>query len=190
MMFKRFNLNPMLLIMLAVMWLIPPSFATTQINGRQIQDATITPAKLSAQPSARVYRGSGTQSISNATFTALLWGAESWDSMGHSTSFNSNELTVPSGMGGKWLIVANVYWDANSAGVRSIRIRKNGSTIIAQGNVANAGGTDNPVQTLTTIVNLAATDYFDALVYQNSGGTMAVNAGEEMSYFAAYRLGP
>ena len=68
------------------------------------------------------------QTIANATSTEITWNNEYYDTDNfHSTSSNTNRITIPSGKGGKYLITATVYYDdINSTGLRRVLLWKIG----------------------------------------------------------------
>jgi hypothetical protein len=117
---------------------------------------------------ARVYH-TANQSISHATGTELAFNSERYDSNAfHSTSSNNSRLTVPTGLGGKYLISANVKWTAGT-GYRELALRRNAATLIAVDS-REAAPTYGTYQELTTLYQLDAADYVEARVYQESGG--------------------
>lgn len=69
----------------------------------------------------KAYESVGSQAMGNLVYTAVTFRAEAFDSNDfHSTSSNTQKLVVPSGLGGKYLIVgvfwANYYTGANGTG--------------------------------------------------------------------------
>ena len=69
-------------------------------------------------------------------------------------------------------------WVANAAGVRIVRIRLNGGTYIAidDRNATSAGNTECAFM---TEYKLAAGDYLEVEVFQNSGGALNVTINPE-----------
>ena len=128
-------------------------------------------------PSCRANR-TATQSIADITATAVSFtAADSWDTDSfHSTVSNQSRLTVPSGLGGKYLIVASANWANNSTGWRDLSIRANGSTNLAAARVGT--GTANPyaISTITTVEQLAAGTYIEVTIWQNSGAALDITA--------------
>jgi hypothetical protein len=114
----------------------------------------------------------GDQSVANASTVILTWGTEFWDVGGyHSTTTNPSRVTIPAGLGGKYLLTGFLVFPANAVGSRFAGIKVN-------------GGTDNFLQsgdgnaTYSTYVNyscifeLVAGDYFEVIAFQNSGGSL------------------
>lgn len=142
----------------------------------------------SSVPAARAYN-SANIAISNATNTALTFDSERWDTDTiHSTSSNTGRLTATTA--GKYLIVGQVRWPANVTGLRQVWIKLNATTDIA---VKRKAQTENDLlgMDVTTLYDLDATDYVELYVYQNSGGSLNVEASSAWSpEFMMIRLGP
>lgn len=131
-----------------------------------------------APPSCKANRTT-TQSIADLTATAVSFdAADSWDTDSiHSPSTNPSRLTVPSGLGGKYLIVASVPWANHTTGWRDFTIRANGSTGLDSTRVGTGVANPYPISTITTIQQLAAGTYLEVVVWQNSGAALDVLAG-------------
>lgn len=129
-----------------------------------------------AKPMCRVY-SVGDRSVSTVTETAILFDGERYEVGGalHSTVTNSSRITVPSGGDGVYSIGATVAWvNSNTSGIRIVSIRLNGSTMIAR--TESLGTANSSAQTLSCDYKLAAGDYVETVVYQNSGALLAVAA--------------
>ena len=131
-------------------------------------------APASAYSGASVYN-SAYISLTNNTDTTLTFNTENYDTDSyHSTSSNTSRLTVPSA--GKYLITANVGFAANATGYRFAKIQKNGTTNVSSiGTNAAPNGTFDTHINNSVVVDAAASDYFEIIVFQNSGG--ALNGG-------------
>ena len=134
------------------------------------------------KPHCRVYN-SANQSVATATFTTITHNSERFDVGGmHSTVTNTSRITIPTGGGGRYLIGAGLFWAANATGQRAITILLNGTTRIVYDNRAAVAAVES-VHQVTTLYNLAAGDYIEMSVYQNSGGnlnaTVAANYASE-----------
>lgn len=129
------------------------------------------------QPRCLAYHAT-TQSLNNATDTALLFNTESYDVGAlHDTATNSSRVTIPAGGDGQYLIKATYVIGAAAGGDARCFLRKNGATELE--GTAGRGLLNALFQTtwpMLTIVNLVATDYVEAIGYQNSGG--ALNSGD------------
>lgn len=136
-------------------------------------------------PTCRVYKATDT-SIANNTPTALSFTSERFDIGGmHSTLTDPSRITIPSGAGGIYRIWANVTFDVNATGLRTVAFQVNGSTMI--------GGDSRPgTASGSSIVNasvdalLAAGDYVECVVRQTSGGALdATHVGDHSPEFGA-----
>lgn len=131
--------------------------------------------------------GSAAQSISNNTFTAVLWTADTYDTDSiHDTSSNTDRFTIPAGKGGKWAISASVLFAGSSSGERRIAIYKNGASATTDQRI-NGQGTGGLTASVNSVFNLVATDYLSVYVYQDSGGSL--NIDEDLSWCSIYYLG-
>jgi hypothetical protein len=121
-----------------------------------------------------VYKSTN-QSVSNATFTAITFDTEDYDTDAfHSTSSNTSRFTVPSGKAGKYLISGNIAFDANGTGVREIAIYKNGSVLNYGPTIQTVAATYGTYVPISYVLNLSVADYIEIFAFQNSGGTLAV----------------
>ena len=138
---------------------------------------------------ARLYNTT-TQNISNATSTAITFNSESYDTGSyHSTSTNTSRITVPSD--GYYRLDAEIFYDANATGGRFLSIKKNNTTEIAYTEIGAA--TQASIATgiaLSCQIYATASDYFEVLAYQTSGGTRTTyTGGEQYNYFSVQSLG-
>lgn len=132
-------------------------------------------------------RRTTTQSLTNATLTAIQFGVEDYDTATyHDNSTNNTRLTVP--QAGKYLISGCLEFAANATGVRTAGIRLNGSTYVASQGSSSMGATLTTVVNVTTVLDLAANDYVELIGYQSSGGALNVQ-GSQMTNFSATWLG-
>lgn len=143
--------------------------------------ATYTPAAgaggATAFIGARAVAGSG-QSIANNTDVAMtLTSTESYDSDGfHDTSSNTSRMTIPAGLGGKYLVIGQASWPQNASGDRYIYIRKNGTTGFNQ-TYERASVNWKSRQQATDVLDLAAGDYIEIVIGQDSGGSLTLEGG-------------
>jgi hypothetical protein len=138
------------------------------------------------------------KTIANNTHTAITWDAEYFDSGGyHSTSTNTDRITIPTGKSGYYLITAGIEIQSNATGFRNMYLRKNGSTMNVQFNKDNnVTGNQAPAFGVATIAYLVAGDYIDVTVVQNSGASLSVyyngggvNTGDSNTHFSVAFLG-
>jgi hypothetical protein len=153
-----------------------PAITTPTITDPTISSNAITGSAarlVFKQAMVRVTK-SGAQSINNSTTTAITWDTETYDTDTlHSTVSNTSRLTAS--VTGKWLVTTSIGFAASATGSRIVTIRKNGTTDYAQAASPNAGGSDGVQVTVSDIVDLAASDYVEINVTQNSGGALNVN---------------
>lgn len=139
-----------------------------------------TPSSIQTAQAARVYRSTN-QSINNTTLTAFSPDTVDHDS-GSPTAFwaggNPTRLTAP--QAGKYTVGATVVWDTSAVGTRAIYVVKNGTTatrLAGEDMNALSGAAVN----VSTTLNLAAGDYVEFYVRQDSGGVLNVVATEQLS---------
>jgi hypothetical protein len=151
-----------------------------------VDSAEATGLKWAAVPSttptavgASAYK-SGTQSIGNATFTAVTFNTEWFDTDAfHDNSTNTSRFTIPSGKGGKYLISAMITFAANGTGRRLARVRLNNTTSIAECEAPPSGTQDTSITLQSTVMlSLVAGDYIEMSAYQASGGSLDLFGGE------------
>ncbi|KKL83056.1 hypothetical protein LCGC14_1978570 [marine sediment metagenome] len=128
------------------------------------------------------------QTISDNTATAIDLNSERYDTDTiHDLSTNNSRLTATTA--GKYVITANIEFASNSTGRRLITIRLNGSTFIAEMEW-DANQNDTTRMALTTIYELAATNYVEIVVLQTSTGNLDVVANANFSpEFAMQKMG-
>ncbi len=140
-------------------------------TGFDIEDALFS-------PTARVYNSTSI-TISNNTNTALTFDTERFDTDSiHSTTTNPGRLTATTA--GKYLIVAMVEWQGNTVGRRSLQIRLNGAAIIGTTLITITGGTTDRQQAMA-LWDMVATDYVEAMAFQDRGGGLDVNFAADYS---------
>jgi hypothetical protein len=117
---------------------------------------------------ARAYRTTD-QWIFSGTLTDIQFDAERFDTDSyHDNTNNTNRLTVPSA--GKYLLIANISWQQYAGADRQLGIRLNGTTLIAS--VRDAPPPSGySRQSVSTVWDASANDYFTCEVYHNAPGT-------------------
>jgi len=138
-------------------------------------------------PACRAYKAA-VQSVANATNVALLFDTERFDNAAfHSVVTNTSRFTVPTGAAGKYIFGSSVYFTANAGGTgRSTWWELNATTRLGQ-QEAPINATTNSNLAPTSTYALAAADYIETKVNQNSGGALNVGGapgpGAEMWSF-------
>jgi hypothetical protein len=126
---------------------------------------------------------SGTQSISNNSFTKVQFDTEDYDNGG--VYDNSTNYRFTPGENGKFVIYGSCgIASIDNGKYFTIRIYKNGSSFITP--VASHTGVhgDQRFSFIFTINNTSSTDYYEVFIYHNHGN--ARNASD--CRFAAYKL--
>lgn len=143
------------------------------LNGSDPTQLSVTIRRLA--PVGTLLTLTATQSIPNAVETAVTWPAEVRDTANAFTTAAATRVTVPAGFT-LARVTGQVTFASNGTGSRKARILKNsiqeGSGLPAVRNLA-AGGTDVSVLPLAGgVVPVAADDYLELLVQQDSGGAL------------------
>ena len=126
-------------------------------------------------PSGATYVGanvfnSTSQAITSNVDTVITFDSERNDTNGfHSTVTNTGRITIPSGYGGKYQIRAQFTYASGALGNLFYAIRKNGTAIYTQPAYSLQG-------TITIQEDLVATDYLEVGSFQNTGGSINVQA--------------
>ena len=154
----------------------------TAIGGTTAAAVRGTTLTATAQQGCGVYHAT-TQTIANNTWTGVQYNTEDWDNgTTHSTVSNTSRLTAP--VAGVYLVTANVAFAANATGVRQVVVGKNGTTPAAGVpgwgiQLQAADGTNGNRLTVSVALLLAANDYIEIFVIQNSGGDLAVGSASD-----------
>lgn len=120
-------------------------------------------------------RRNATQSIPNATYTAVLLNDQIWENPSTVWSTGATKLFAP--YTGKYLIAAYVGWLANSNGLREAYVSINGGVALAYDSRMAVNGAATR-QTMSFITTITAGQYIELYVWQNSGGSLNINALE------------
>lgn len=137
---------------------------------------------------ARVYNNANI-SVTNAGDFFLTFNTERWDTDGiHDTGSNTGRLTCQTA--GKYLIIGQIEWATNTTGNRQAYIRLNGTTDIARVTETTTAAMGCPRMIVTTIYDLAESDYVELGAYQNSGDALNVlSTGNRSPEFMMHRIG-
>jgi hypothetical protein len=129
--------------------------------------------------------------ITSGVETAVTFDAEFYDTDAfHSTSSNTDRLTVPSGKAGKYLVMFTTQWQANESAASSIKntaIKKNGNVV---GKTQVLGANSNVQQTYQTsaIVDLAVGDYITTTVYISSSNNSDLYINTTTPYYSVLSM--
>ena len=128
---------------------------------------------FSTPPSVKAVR-TASQSIANNTATAIAFtAADEWDTDSfHSTTVNNTRITVPAGLGGKYLLIGSMNMTPGTSSIRYLELKLNGTTRIEIFQVN--GQSSYTVFQPTVLTSLAAGDYVEAYAFQDSGTAQTV----------------
>lgn len=110
------------------------------------------------------------QTISNDTITAISFDTEAEDTDGFWVVGTPARITIPSGLGGEYLVTCVASFTGNGTGRREFWLYKNGSSIRRLLMPIDASVPANG--TFSTRLSLVATDYLEVFVRQTSGGNL------------------
>jgi hypothetical protein len=133
-------------------------------------------------PALRVTRDAA-QTIGNNADAAVQFNTEeAGDPWGMWDATNSTRLVAP--LDGWYMVTGFAAFVANATGVRAVRVRKNGSTVLVSDRRTSYASFDNELSIAVGPVELAATEYLELMVFQNSGGNLdtVANASLGLSY--------
>lgn len=163
------------------------NLALSIVNGDIATNADIAYTKLGAIPFCDVTHNAN-QSISDATPTILAFNTETSDTTAmHDTAVNNSRITVATA--GVYALHANVQWAANAVGHRTLELYLNGTTVIESLTDDATGGGHDTNQQIVSHRRLAANDYIEVRVTQDSGGALNVLTGTNVPHFEATWLG-
>lgn len=150
---------------------------TTVWNNARLQEIW---QNLDDEARCSVYNNA-TQSIPDATLTALTFNAEDYDQGGmHSTSSNTSRVTIPSSHNGIYLMTGQIVFASNGTGVRTGAFYKNGSLLYTNEQITAISGAVTIVN-VCAMASLAVADYIELFGYQNSGGALNVGSATRSS---------
>lgn len=110
------------------------------------------------------------QLISNSSNTKISFLTESLDTNSYWDSGAPTRIELP--YTGLYLISIRVGWASSSTGLRTIRIRKNGTSADEDIQIIPAYTGTNVYQNFTTILSLESTDYIEVVITQDSGSSL------------------
>jgi len=109
-------------------------------------------------------------------WTSLSLNSERWDTANlHETATNSGRLKAP--VAGKYYIFANITWESPiGSGLWGLRLQLNGKTVIAEQSLPNTAAPFRISMSVGTLYALAAGDYVEVQVFQNSGNPLLIRS--------------
>jgi hypothetical protein len=137
----------------------------------------------------RVFR-SVDQTIGNAAFTAVTWDSESYDvGAMHSTVTDTSRVTIPTGEGGYYLIIARATWLTHATGSRRDTVIYVDGAPASNAYGTNADDSGYRSTTCTDILSLAAGKYIEMYVRQSSDGDLSIVGAENHSFLSVIKIG-
>lgn len=167
--------------------------ASNVVTTAKIADDAVTAAKLDGVDKSllttdsnpykfSVYRA-GALSIGAGATAKVTFETESFDTNNNFDAVTNNRYVAP--VAGFYDFSAAVTIAVN-ANLYGIILYKNGSAL-KRGNFSSTGtvATDN-IFVVNTLLQLAANDYIEIYMFNNSGGGAAIGVGAEKTYFTGY----
>lgn len=128
----------------------------------------------------------GTQTtINSATWTSVALNGETFDTDTiHDTSTNNSRLTIK--LTGKYIVWASADFSAAAGGSRYMKVYKNGTTDLYVILLPPPTAANNIGGSFACVVTVAATDYIELQMYQDSGGSLTNNNALNSIFGCAY----
>ena len=139
------------------------------------------------------YTMSGTTSVANTTSTIVNYATSVFDTHTAVTAGAAWKFTVPASMGGYYLVTATAYLQTSAAWgpdeYARLELFKNNSLNTYLGSKFITTATSCSVFVIgAAIIALAAADYIDVRMYQNSGSTLTVDGDGNLGHISIARL--
>ena len=146
-----------------------------------------TPAGGLTFVGACAYATTAQTNIPQNTATALNWNNEDYDTNGfHDNSTNNSRMTIPSGKGGYYAVMAQMGWnDGNSDVQLAMYVYKNGS--IWNSYYANFGA--YPVMIVNAILPASVSDYIEIYIKHYNPSNKSTDPLQVSAKFAIAYLG-
>jgi len=125
----------------------------------------------------RLRRSLTFQSVATATSVQASFDKEVFDDANFANiSTSATRITIPTGYSGRYLVGGWAWFSANSTGMRSIGIVKNGDGVTDEywidAHSGNAGASDGTSMSCSGYFNLTEGDYLELYLFQRSGSTL------------------
>ena len=127
---------------------------------------------------------SSAQSISNGTYTTIIFNSEQYDT-NNAYNTSNGRFTVPSGESGKYFFYGHYRYQTASSFNSNIEIHKNGSQVAHFG-----GGTKSnyPSNSISYSADLSVGDYIEVKAWQESGGSLDLTGNIAYTSFFGMKL--
>ena len=133
-------------------------------------------------------KSASSQAVTEGSNNLVVLGTEVFDT---DSAFSSNRFTVPSGEGGKYFFSAglgtNQAIDDNKTFI--VKFHKNGSEILdGYTRLRGTGANVNLSITMTSILDLSASDYIELYFYTDNSDTNVEISGDARTFLSGYKL--
>lgn len=125
--------------------------------------------------------GSGVTALANNTATVIALATPLWGNGSVWNGATPSRLTAT--LTGRYLILANVGFDANAVGRRICQIRANGVTLVTE-QATNTAATGTAVIHAASEYDLLAGEYVEMLALQTSGGPLNSTAVQHQTWMS------
>jgi hypothetical protein len=138
---------------------------------------------LAKQSAFHGYLPEPDQTLSNNTWTQIELGAEAYDNQ---DEFNTATYRFTAKKTGTYLFLGKISFVANATGQRGIRFRCNDSVNYTQYFAALSSGPS--IFYFSIFLRLTANDFVDLYGFQDSGGDLDIDSGENATFMAGIKL--
>jgi len=149
-------------------------------------DKVLIPIRLDAVVVGASIYNSGNVAVNSGVLTLMTFDSEHHDIYGfHSTP--TSRLTIPTGLGGKYIFVASCRFEGPTTpvGYRSFRLEKNSAGTAAAANIVKVMSIPAITTTLipteftvvTDEITLAAGDHIEIFAFHNQGAALNIQGG-------------
>lgn len=155
---------------------------------KRVRKLEVTAYKPGRVRACRVYKSSAFSHDTSNSNLAIPFDSERWDATGmHDTLANSERITF--NVSGWYTLGGSISFEFNNTGRRGIAVRINGATYIASHN-RPTNTTGISTMSIATGYYFSAGDYVELMAYQDSGGSLNVEAvGNYSPEFWAMKVG-
>jgi hypothetical protein len=151
-------------------------------SGSTAMSAVLVGSAKTVTPFAKVFK-SANQSVPNSTVTIVAFDSEINDNDSiHDTVTNNSRLTCRTA--GVYLVRGHAIFSSNGVGTRAVSLFRNGNTNDRVGEIVLPPASTSSFSTaieVETLIELAAGDYLEMYVYQDSGGALTLQGGQALS---------
>jgi len=146
--------------------------AGVKVDGVLLKDSFVS----ATQPSCGI-KTSASFNTTSGTYYTVAFGGEQWDTHGfHDNTTNNSRITIPTGLGGRYLMICYINWAGSATGWRRLYLTKDGVDAPVENfdviNDGDAGALGVAAKNYSFIFSLTAGSYYEIKVAQGSGGDL------------------